>query len=500
MTERKSITITWRIKNFSFCWQKEERELPGPTFVIERLQGSKWTLFLFPRASRYKEEGSMACYLHHESEENGSHEIEIGFELSALGSDGLPLETVSFIKCKMQGNDWSSPLLLKKKTVFLEKRDAFLPKDSLTVLCRIWQINQENINSERYFATTRIELQKVSLFGVVKKNDDCPIQGQRYHVQFISVSTETSPIFINVRVTQEGLSYAVIKQAESKLLKFCKCKLHFSDATGKEIAYGQGEFQFDIIPLYWDEPNWILPLTFTEQNTTSCHDTWNMNPHLEMDNLNLQCEIAYSIGIVTENIEKVDYSINTFQNGCRLKGKRQKRLPSLKDDMFSLMTNADSCDIKLRTVNKTFPAHRIILSARSLFFKNKLDQKNKGETIYVADLDNETLYQMLVFLYTDTIENFELGNVMKLYIAGAKYGIPSLKDRCFCFLQNNLDASICCAALQLADQYQDGALKKAALNYILENGDEVIGSDKWQDLERFTELKEEVLCLKTMKN
>ncbi|GBM07238.1 hypothetical protein AVEN_25493-1 [Araneus ventricosus] len=217
-----------------------------------------------------------------------------------------------------------------------------------------------------------------------------------------------------------------------------------------------------------------------------------------MDKLSLQCDIAYSIGIVSEKIKKVDYSVITFQNGCRMKEKRQEHLPSLKDDVLSLMKIEDGCDIQLRTENETFPAHRIILSARSRFFKNKLDQKNTGEIIYVDDLDNDTLCQMLVFLYTDTIENLELGNVMKLYIAAAKYGIPSLKDRCSCFLQNNLDASICCDALQLADHYQDDDLKKATLNYILEHGDEIIGSDKWQDLERFTELTEEVLYWKRM--
>ncbi|GBM07235.1 hypothetical protein AVEN_25491-1 [Araneus ventricosus] len=492
MAERKSFTITWRIKNFSFCWQRKVEELSGPTFFIEGMEGSKWTLILFPQATRSKERGTIACYFYLENEENGPHEVEIDYELSALGCDGLPLATASFTKSTMQGNEWSSPLLLQKNTVFLEKRDEFLPKDSLTVRCRIWQINQENINSERYFATTRIELEKASLFGVVKKNDDWPFHGQRYHVQFISVSTETSPIFINVRVI-EGTPYAEIHPANYELMKFCKCELYFTDDTGKEIVYGQDEFlfNFDTIQLEGNTQVWNFPL-----KATSEYDYSQQYP--VMGNLTLRCEVTYSIGIMSAEFEKVDYSISTFQNGCRLKEKRQKHLPSLKDNMFSLMTNADSCDIQLRTENKTFPAHSIILSARSFFFRNKLDQKNKEKTIDVADLDNETLYQMLVFLYTDTIENLESKNAVDLYIASERYGIPSLKHRCSCFLLDNIDASICCDVLQAADQYQDSDLKKAALNYILEHADEVIGSDKWQDLERFTELTEEVLFLKRM--
>ncbi|GBM07237.1 hypothetical protein AVEN_25492-1 [Araneus ventricosus] len=167
MAERKSFTITWRIKNFSFCWQRDAEELTSPKFFIDGLEGSKWTLFLFPRASRSKEEGFLTCYLLHESDENDPHEVEIDYELSALGCDGLPLESVSFTKCAMHGNEWTSPLILQQKTVFLEKRDAFLPKDTLTIRCRIWQVNQENKNPERYHATTRIEVEKASLYGVM---------------------------------------------------------------------------------------------------------------------------------------------------------------------------------------------------------------------------------------------------------------------------------------------------------------------------------------------
>ncbi|CAL1263561.1 unnamed protein product [Larinioides sclopetarius] len=497
MAERKSTTITWKIKNFSFCWQKNEGELCGPTFVIEGLQNSKWTLLLFPRASRSKEEGSIACYLYHKKEDTETHEVEIDYELSALGCDGQPLETVSFPKCTMQGNDWSSPLLLRKKIVFIEKRDEFLPNDSLRIRCRIRQVNQENINTERYFATTRIEVEKFSLLGVlIGRIDDLKSHEKIYSVEFIS-SSGTPLILLNFKIDEEGQFYAKIKQANPELMKFCKCKLNFTDKRGKKIAYGQDEFLFphDTIPLYHGAPVWIFPLTFTEQKYTRKSNLSRM-----IDNLKLHCEISYSAGIVTEKMKKVDYSINTFQNGCCFKEKRQEYLPTLKDDLISLMTNADNRDIKLRTENKTFPAHSIILSARSLFFRNELNHKSKRKTIYINDLDNETLYQMLVFLYTDTIENLEPKSAVKLYIASERFGIPSLKYICSCFLQNNLDTSICCNVLQAADQYQDNDLKKAALRYILEHADEVIGSDMWQDLKYFTELTEEVLYLKSIKS
>ncbi|CAL1263562.1 unnamed protein product [Larinioides sclopetarius] len=489
MTERKSVTITWRIKKFSFCWQEKEEELSGPTFFIEGMEGCKWILNLFPQATKSKKTGNIACYFYLEKEENGPEEVEIDYELSVLGCDGLPIVTAAYDKIKMKGNEWSSPLLLPKYTVFFEKPDEFLPKDSLTVRCRIWKINQESINAERHFATTQIEIEKASLFGIVKKTE-WPFYGQRYQVQFISVSTEASPIFINVRVI-EGTPYAEIHPANYESIKFCRCELHFTDDTGNEIVYGQDEylFHFDTIPLEGDMQVWTFPLEATSKYDDS-------QPYPELQNLTLRCEVTYSIGITSEKFEKIDYSISTFKNGCRLKEKRQKQIPSLKDDMLCLMRNTENSDIQIRTENKTFPAHSIILRTRSLFFRKKLDQIKKQISFYVTDLDNETLYQMLVFLYTDTIENLESKNAMKLYIASELYGIPLLKHRCSCFLQDNLDTSICCDVLQAADKYQDNDLKKAALSYILEHEEEVIGSDKWKDLERFTELTEEVLYLK----
>ncbi|XP_055928897.1 uncharacterized protein LOC129959975 [Argiope bruennichi] len=489
MTDRKNFIITWRIKNFSFCWHKEEEEISCPEFNIKGIDGSKWKLYLFPRASKSKMSWSIACYLHLEKE-NGPRGVEIAYELSALGCDGLPLETKTCTDCFMQENDWAPPLILKQKTVFLEKRQEFLPKDTLTIRCIIWQFNQGSITAERYFATTRIDIEKVPLFGIVRKTRSRKNVENKYRVEFLQESTET-PVFINIKCIN-GSPYAEI-HPKGHELKFCKCKMNFTNDSGMEVLEAEDAFLFrlNLIPLYEKMPVWMFPLLPASKN-----ENYDPQYSLEMKNLTLRCEIVYSTGIITINN---NYSINTFQNGCIIKEKRQENLPSLKDDLLTLMQNSDYYDIKLKTQNKTFPAHKSILSARSLFFKNKLADMKNVDCIFVKDMDNGTLYQMLVFLYTDTIENLELENAMKLYIASARYGIPSLQHRCSSFLQNHLDASTCCDALKAADQYQDGDLKKAAQNYILDHEGENIGSHKWQDLERFTEVIEEVLHLKRMK-
>ncbi|KAF8790313.1 hypothetical protein HNY73_005356 [Argiope bruennichi] len=361
MTDRKPFIITWRIKNFSFCWHKEEEEISCPEFNIKGIDGSKWKLYLFPRASKSKMSWSIACYLHLEKE-NGPRRVKIAYELSALGCDGLPLETETCTDCFMQENDWSLPLILQQKTVFLEKRDEFLPKDTLTIRCRIWQINQGNITAERYIATTRIEIEKVPLFGIVRKTRSRKNVENKYRVEFLQESTET-PVFINIKCIN-GSPYAEI-HPKGHELKFCKCKMNFTNDSGMEVLEAEDAFLFrlDLIPLYEKMPVWMFPLLPTSKN-----ENYYPQYGLEMNNLALRCEIAYSTGIMSEK------------------------------------------------------------------FKN-----------------------------------------------------------------NHLDASTCCDALKAADQYQDGDLKKAAQNYILDHEGENIGSHKWQDLERFTEVIEEVLHLKRMK-
>ncbi|GFQ91703.1 hypothetical protein TNCT_134721 [Trichonephila clavata] len=117
------------------------------------------------------------------------------------------------------------------------------------------------------------------------------------------------------------------------------------------------------------------------------------------------------------------------------------------------------CDVKLRTKSEFFEAPRSILSARTpsfraMFTTTKTKEKSK-ELVILADLDADIMHRMLLYLYTDTLEDLKRETAFKLYVAEIKYQILPLKDCCSTFLMSNLTINNVCEVLILADTIQD---------------------------------------------
>ncbi|GFS45248.1 TD and POZ domain-containing protein 3 [Nephila pilipes] len=89
---------------------------------------------------------------------------------------------------------------------------------------------------------------------------------------------------------------------------------------------------------------------------------------------------------------------------------------------------------------------------------------------------------MLHYVYTDTIEGLHWETALKLYRAADKYEILSLKDKCCCFLKDNVRSNNVCEMLLLADLHQDKVLKRTAQDYVLEHTADVMKSREWKKL------------------
>ncbi|CAL1287251.1 unnamed protein product [Larinioides sclopetarius] len=68
---------------------------------------------------------------------------------------------------------------------------------------------------------------------------------------------------------------------------------------------------------------------------------------------------------------------------------------------------------------------------------------------------------MLVFIYSDSLEELEWKDAMKLYIAADKYQILSLKTRCSELLRRSSDLSNSIVLLLLANKHHDEDLKRS---------------------------------------
>ncbi|GIX79656.1 TD and POZ domain-containing protein 3 [Caerostris extrusa] len=157
---------------------------------------------------------------------------------------------------------------------------------------------------------------------------------------------------------------------------------------------------------------------------------------------------------------------------------------SLKSDLAWLYSTGALTDTKLVASTHTFFAHSQILGARSLVFRAMFStdmEERSTKTVHISDLDSQTVSRMLVFMYTDILEDVEWERACDLYYAADKYDIRSLKFRCLCFLKKNLSDSNACKTLILADRHRDKDLEMTAQEYILMSK-KIILSDEWKDL------------------
>ncbi|XP_055952800.1 uncharacterized protein LOC129988575 [Argiope bruennichi] len=167
---------------------------------------------------------------------------------------------------------------------------------------------------------------------------------------------------------------------------------------------------------------------------------------------------------------------------------------SWKNDLMSLYKNQILCDVELLTKTKAIPAHSLILSIRSPVFSDiiativRMNGNNCASStplkINLQDLDEDTVEQMLMFLYTDSIDGMGWRRVKKLYLAADKYEIVAMKEKCSFLLLQNIQPINCCEILLLADKHQDKHMKKEVQLYIAQHNEEIVDGDQWRNLEK----------------
>ncbi|CAL1275372.1 unnamed protein product, partial [Larinioides sclopetarius] len=113
--------------HFTYIWAVENMctdcTLVSPTFTVKEMEMTKWHIWLDVYSSEFVDIG-----IQREEEDDGPNSIEIKCEISFIGINGLPL---------MQ-----------------KKRTDFLPKDTLTLRCRMWRIGTGISQLDSCFART----------------------------------------------------------------------------------------------------------------------------------------------------------------------------------------------------------------------------------------------------------------------------------------------------------------------------------------------------------
>ncbi|GBM39610.1 Speckle-type POZ protein [Araneus ventricosus] len=496
---RKEYTLFWFIENYSYCWHKNGKRLVSPNFTVDKLEDTTWALELYPRGQDDEDKDEMSLFLNRSEQDDGPRIVSLKYELSLLAADGSVIWYEEYDYAFKRGDGYGSDGLLQMDEILLGRKADYLPQDILTVRCKIWKGEGNVRNIGQSSARTRIRIEKNSFLHVVENfstlqpnaKQTTTIQSHSKKGCFISSSlyfTEENMIMIEI----------VLSDTISANQILCKCELSLIDGSGSVIECGGTDNRYEAVR----KSTHTILLSLSREAVLN-----RKSEYLPDDKLSLICECTFSSGIefkkIEETLNEIPLSlIKQKSNYVPIKNdyKTAEKLstyPSVLEDMKALYINQCLTDVEVKTETKSFPAHKIVLCARSPVFKAMMtnDMKEKiTDCIHVDDLENDIVQQMLFFLYSDVIEDFQWSTATQLYYAADKYQIGKLKEVCSSFLVGNLTTTNAGELLLLADTHSDNDLKKSVEDFILENEEQVFGSKEWEMLMETNPL----LVMKTM--
>ncbi|CAL1298330.1 unnamed protein product [Larinioides sclopetarius] len=473
-----SFTVRWCIENFFLYWKNRKESLVSPEFIVGCLNNTKWSLCL------YKNEKWSGNYIGIFLQPTDSflESFDVNFQLSIVAPDGTPLKTYEVAqKSLLSGVGIENSQFLEQNEVLLEQRAGFLPEETLTVQCQLWNNDMQKSDSENSYIHTRVEIEQndfigdVKEFGLLQANQKIPIvlRPDVNNKALISMNITISDVCSGEYITVE------INPIYDLKIKMSYCKYYILDITGKKVECGQDEEPFG------SHSKFILFFTKSQLMKRYLR-------YLPSGVLTLGCECIFLTGLISQKLEENNSSLDfpSAKNLVTINEMLAKNTENvfsctndLRNDLHCLYDDGLFSDVKLRTDNETFAAHRLILSARSPVFKamfsNDMKEKTK-ECIDVPDIDSSTVRQFLLYLYTDSLGNLQWEPASKLYIAADKYAVLSLRNKCSSILKRNLCPSNACEILVLADMHNDVDLKNHAQNFILEHDKVLLLSDEWR--------------------
>ncbi|CAL1284120.1 unnamed protein product [Larinioides sclopetarius] len=502
--EIQAYTITWFIENYSYCWHKQGEVLKSPEFTGDVLEGTIWTLQLYPRGDEAKHKGNISLYLTRNEDDDGPEDIQLKYNLSILATDESDLRSS---KCEFlfrKGDGYGAINIAKIDEVLILKKSDYLNQDTLIICCKIMMDGKNIQPVTQINVRTSIGIEQILFFHIVEDFSELK-PSEKKIIQIRSVSKKalalSSSFYFYADSCCEGKIVAEITPSLSSSNQILlKCRLSLLDSSGKKIHCGETDNRFDTTR----QDIIKLPLSLTKTVILK-----KKSEYLVDDKLSLLCECTFSTGVEFEKIERILYKLpikaldQISDKDEDLYSEQLSECPSALDNFREIYNNRLLNDVVLKTKTKAFPAHKIVLCARSPVFKAMLtnDMKEKNsKCIEVEDVEDDTLQQLLLFLYTDYVENLQWESAIRLYYAGDKYDVRKLKVICSSFLVKNVTASSAGELLLLADTHSDSLLKKFAEEFIFKHEEDVFGSDEWMKLiETNPLLVSKTMCLKYLR-
>ncbi|GBN41769.1 Protein roadkill [Araneus ventricosus] len=260
---------------------------------------------------------------------------------------------------------------------------------------------------------------------------------------------------------------------------FVKCKFNVNNLSrvAEHVFYSDEEWHF---------PSFI-PIVRKSGNLYVLHQE-------SLTEITLKCEFCISGG-ETVYTEETYCSPAKYESFVQ-RGEDASNLCSDLGVLYNIFLPKVS-DVVLTVGAVNFPAHKVVLAARSpvfaRMFENDMIEKKSG-IVDIKDIDIAILNMMLTYMYSAKVETLNYDSAVKLYTAADRYEVIALKEHCSSFLKLDLSASNACDILILADMHGDMDLKNYTKDFICAHADVILEMPEWNRLiESRIELAAEIL-------
>ncbi|GIX96512.1 speckle-type POZ protein [Caerostris extrusa] len=374
-------------------------------------------------------------------------------------------------------NFYSVHVLLPHEKIRQRKEEKSLSPVVLTVRCRIWKSDGSATETGRCFIRTRLKEDTTAFVAFVEKFSTSVTSRRSAILKVRSASLAKPSMSLILSLSeregcQDDISLGIFP-SQRETFFYCKCQLFVIEATGLKTECGVYETFPEGLKA---ELGWKIQLPLTKAYLMQRRTAFLPN-----DVLTFQCEFTFSTGIEFERVEKTEF-------GKSAATEREIALfPSVGEDLMSMQKDGVLSNTQLRTSTEAFPAHTVVLSARSPVFRAMFssDMREKSNNcVDITDLEADTVCRLLLYVYSDTLENLDWESARNLYVAADKCDVNSLKHKCALYLKQNLQASNCCSVLEMADRHQDADMKRTVQDFMAVLEDDFLFSDDWIELEK----------------
>ena len=164
-------------------------------------------------------------------------------------------------------------------------------------------------------------------------------------------------------------------------------------------------------------------------------------------------------------------------------GNQEESDNKFRDDLVNLFHGSKLTDVTIVCKDREFQCHKAVLAGRSTVFEAMFThemKEKKDSKVDIQDMDEDTLHDMLVFMYSGRVGNLE-GKAASLMSAGEKYDLKELKQICEEYLCFNLNLDNVLDMLILADFHSASNLRSLALKFIGENLKKIVTQEGWRE-------------------